>query len=147
MLRYRRYDHFVSVGMLDLDEFKQVNDTYGHQCGDLVLKELAQCFAGSIRNNVDWIARYGGEEFLIVLPETDINGARLVAERLRRIISEKIIGVQEKEINITVSLGVTGFDAATPDENISSEAMIGQADRYLYQAKDEGRNRVRAGRI
>ena len=55
--------------------------------------------------------------------------------------------MQEKEINITVSFGVTGFDAATPDENISSEAMIGQADRYLYQAKDEGRNRVRAGRI
>ena len=145
--RARRYGHSLSILLCDLDHFKIVNDTYGHQVGDQVLKECVQCIAESIRNKIDWVARYGGEEFIIVVPETDLGGANMMAERLRHSFSQKVITVQKAVVQMTASFGVTSFDPDTPSEKISPEAMINRADKYLYQAKQAGRNRVRGGKL
>jgi diguanylate cyclase (GGDEF)-like protein len=112
-----------------------------------VLIEFVYLIKQSIRQDLDWIARYGGEEFLIVLPETGPEGALSLAERLRNIISKRKFIFQEKAIRITCSFGISGFNSATPDENISPEAMINIADKCLYQCKLEGRNRVKAGYV
>jgi two-component system cell cycle response regulator len=139
-----RYGHPISVVMVDIDYFKKVNDTYGHQAGDQVLKSLVQTISQSIRSEVDWVARYGGEEFIIVFPETDLKKARALAERLCNKVSQKIISFNEKEIRITASFGVAGFAASHSLRDISYEAIISLADKSLYQAKQEGRDRVRA---
>jgi two-component system cell cycle response regulator len=107
-----------------------------------VLKEFVQCIRGTLRSDVDWVSRYGGEEFVIALPETDVDGAQVLAERIRKAIAQRSIVSGAREIHITVSFGVTGFDAATPVELISMENLILKADRCLYRAKEEGRNRV-----
>ncbi len=143
--RARRYSRALSIILCDIDHFKKVNDTYGHLVGDRVLKDFAQCIRHSIRQDVDWTARYGGEEFLIVLPETDVNGASVMAERLKSELSQRVTETQGKKISITASFGVAGFGPDTPDEMISPEAMISKADKYLYQAKREGRNRAMEG--
>jgi two-component system cell cycle response regulator len=143
--RARRYGRVLSIILCDIDHFKKVNDTYGHLVGDRVLKDLAQFIRHSIRHDVDWTARYGGEEFLIVLPETDVSGASVMAKRLQSELSQRVTKTQGKKIFITASFGVTGFCPDTPDEMISPEAMINKADKYLYQAKREGRNRVMGG--
>ena len=143
--RARRYSRALSIILCDIDHFKKVNDTYGHLAGDRVLKDFARCIRHSIRQDVDWTARYGGEEFLIVLPETDVNGASVMAERLKSELSQRVTETQGKQISITASFGVVGFGPDTPDEMISPEAMISKADKYLYQAKREGRNRAMGG--
>ncbi len=145
--RARRYGFPFSIVMYDIDFFKKVNDTYGHQAGDQVLKESAACVKESIRDDIDWVARYGGEEFLVVLPETNIDGACIVAERLRNTISELQINAKENLIHITASFGVAGFDRISPDEEITSEAIINKVDECLYTSKREGRNRVTTGHI
>jgi diguanylate cyclase (GGDEF)-like protein len=142
-----RYGHALSLILCDIDHFKKVNDTYGHQSGDQVLIEFVNSIKQSIRKDLDWIARYGGEEFLIVLPETGLEGACILAERLRNDISKRKFIFQEQAIRITCSLGISGFDSTTFDENISSESLINAADKYLYQCKLEGRNRVKAGYV
>lgn len=138
----RRYAHPLSIVMCDLDHFKLVNDTYGHQAGDQVLREFVTCIKGLYRSDLDWLARYGGEEFLIILPETGCPGAERMAERVRRSIEQRIISVGVSKITITASFGVTGMDTDTPEEKLDPEAMITQADFNLYQAKQEGRNRI-----
>lgn len=145
--RARRYGHPLSLALCDIDYFKKVNDTFGHLAGDQVLKEFVRNITGSIRGGVDWVARYGGEEFMIILPETDCDGACIFAERLRNKIAQKEVTIQGGGIRITASFGITDFDADTPDEKVSFEAMINRADKYLYQAKRKGRNRVEAGRL
>ena len=145
--RARRYSRPLSIILCDIDHFKKVNDTYGHLVGDRVLKDFAQCIRHSIRQDVDWTARYGGEEFLIVLPETDVNGASVMAERLKSELSQRVTETQGKQISITASFGVTGFGPDIPDEMISPEAMVSKADKYLYQAKREGRNRAMGGQL
>jgi len=145
--RARRYGHPLSLILSDIDHFKKVNDTYGHIVGDHILKEFVKCFTEIIRENVDWVARYGGEEVLIILPETDVKHAILLAERLRNNLSQRVIKIQGKQINITASFGITGFDSTTPDEKISPEYMINKADKFMYQAKKEGRNRVEGNSI
>jgi len=137
-----RYKHPISLVMVDIDHFKRVNDTYGHQAGDEVLKEFVRSINRSTRCDVDWVARYGGEEFLVVFPETDFKMAEALAERLRRAISQKTIQIQEEEIRITASFGVSGFTSSHSLKEISYETMISLADKSLYQAKDDGRNRV-----
>ena len=140
--RALRYEHHFSIVLCDIDHFKKVNDTYGHHVGDQVLREFVRCIKESIRDNIDWVARYGGEEFIIVCPETDTNGACILAERLRNATSRMAVKIDEKEIDITASFGVTGFDQTIQGEMITSETMIKRADRYMYRAKKEGRNRV-----
>lgn len=145
--RAARYGHPLSVIMIDIDHFKEVNDVHGHQAGDHVLKSFVRTIGQSIRSGVDWIARYGGEEFLLVLPETTFENAQILAERLRKEISDQVVCYRNEEIGITASFGVTGVllerDETGLRPTISYESMIRFADKYLYLAKEEGRNRVR----
>lgn len=137
-----RYKHPMALAMCDIDHFKKVNDTYGHQCGDEVLKIFVQSITDLIRADTDWLARYGGEEFLLVLPETKLENAYGLAERLRKHIAQKILETAEDKVSITASFGVTGFDASTSANNITAETLINTADKYLYEAKKQGRNKV-----
>ena len=123
--------------MLDLDNFKQINDNYGHPVGDQVLQEFAQRCKHSVRE-IDLVGRYGGEEFVILLPETDSETAMQVAERLRASIEETPMKVSNRELNITVSIGVSRKDENTLD----LETLIARADQAMYIAKHKGRNRV-----
>ncbi|MBI5418344.1 diguanylate cyclase [Candidatus Poribacteria bacterium] len=137
--RTERYGHYLSLIMIDIDHFKHFNDQYGHQSGDLVLKEVANILKSNLRT-VETVARYGGEEFIIILPETPIDSAITVAERLREKIEENKFSIKEKypEERITISLGVASF----PDDAKEKGKLIAKADGFLYQAKEKGRNRV-----
>jgi diguanylate cyclase (GGDEF)-like protein len=141
--RAKRYGHSLSLVLGDIDHFKKVNDSYGHRAGDLVLKEFVQCILNSIRVGSDWLVRYGGEEFLVVAPETSYSGVCVMAERLRQGIAKSVIKIDGKKISITASFGISGFDPISSDKKISPDALIELADKYLYQAKQEGRNRVK----
>lgn len=135
--RSRRSQMPVSLVMFDLDYFKEVNDTYGHLCGDAVLAAVGQRMNAVLRGS-DLKCRYGGEEFLILLPDTPLVGARRVAETLRREIGDHPVRWNEEEVNVTASFGLT---AITPGE-VEPNAIIGRADRALYKAKESGRNCV-----
>ena len=143
--RATRYHRPVSLIMADIDHFKRVNDTYGHQAGDLILINFVSSVRKGLRKNVDWIARYGGEEFLMVLPETDLKSAVLTAERLREIVSKSVTEYGKHVISITASFGVAGYEPSSKNPEIPYEAIINRADSALYQAKNEGRNRVEGG--
>jgi len=146
--RAMRYGRALSLIMCDIDHFKEVNDTYGHLIGDEVLRQFVEQIKKSIRCDLDWLVRYGGEEFLIVLPETDLEGASRTAKRLHCDLSQRVIESHGQHIRITASFGVTCFDPKTsPAEQISAEALINKADHYLYLAKQEGRNRVKGGQL
>jgi two-component system cell cycle response regulator len=140
--RTMRYEKPFSIILLDIDHFKKVNDSFGHQAGDAVLIQFVKNLQNSIRNEVDWIARYGGEEFLVVLPETTVANAEAVGEKLRISVSNQPVHSEAGQINITASFGVTGFDPVTKSAPVTLEQMLKTADRNLYQAKNEGRNRV-----
>lgn len=139
--RFKRAQRPFGLIMLDIDFFKKINDTYGHQCGDYVLKSLASAVSSKIRGT-DILARYGGEEFFCLLPETDIDSATHVAETLRMAVENKTYNFQNIPIQITISLGVT----AMHPEIESPEALIKKADDALYEAKRTGRNKVIAMR-
>jgi diguanylate cyclase (GGDEF)-like protein len=141
-LRYRRA---LSLALCDLDHFKTINDSHGHQCGDLVLKEFVESLNELIRADSDWLARYGGEEFLLVLPETTLENAERLAERLRAHIAGKSFEWQGEALRITASFGVVGFSAGQLPKSLQAEALLNRADEYLYRAKKKGRNRVVSG--
>ena len=143
--RALRYKRPLAVAMCDIDHFKKVNDTYGHQFGDEVLKHFVNSISELIRHDTDWLARYGGEEFLLVLPETNLDNAFLLAERLRNHVAQQVIETQGDKISITASFGVTGFNADSAPGSVRSEILINRVDRYLYEAKAQGRNRVFSG--
>jgi diguanylate cyclase (GGDEF)-like protein len=141
----RRYSFQLSVLLFDLDHFKQVNDERGHQAGDQALIEISALVSEQLRNS-DILSRYGGEEFLIIMPNTGPSEAPVLAERLRaRIEAHDFLrnheGIQQRELQLTVSIGLASFSHSSDNEEI----LIGNADRNLYQAKNEGRNRVAAG--
>ena len=140
--RARRYRHSFSIIMCDIDDFKQINDTYGHMAGDQVLKSFAQGINDTIRIEVDWLVRYGGEEFLLVLPEIGMKGATSLAERICADLAKKKIRIEGKEVQITASFGLAGFTPETPQEKTSPEFLITTADTLLYRAKTQGKNRV-----
>jgi diguanylate cyclase (GGDEF)-like protein len=123
--------------MLDLDHFKRINDEHGHLIGDQVLQEFASRCKNSVRE-ADLVGRYGGEELIILLPETDRPTSMQVAERLRATIAARPIAVFNKDIGVTVSIGVAAEDENTHD----LETLIARADQALYIAKHKGRNRV-----
>lgn len=139
--RARRYGHPLSLIMCDIDHFKNINDSCGHAVGDVVLQNFVACLNETIRHEVDWIARYGGEEFVVVLPDTALEGAMAVAERLRKSSAERIMQVEGRETRITASFGVASL-ALLEGEAATSEDLLKEADRYLYRAKKQGRNRV-----
>jgi two-component system cell cycle response regulator len=108
----------------------------------MVLKEFSLCILKKIRVNLDWLTRYGGEVFLVVLPETTLDGAACLAERIRQLISQCPVEWRGESIHFTAGFGVTGFDHTTLIKDISPDTLIREADRNLYQSKREGRNRV-----
>jgi len=140
MERSRRTGQSVSVVMLDLDHFKQINDAHGHQVGDEALREVAQLLGGR-RRVTDLVARYGGEEFVWVLPGAGIDAAMEVAEWLRRTIEESELETQRGTIRLTVSAGVSTYDPAAHGR-IGSDVLLESADQALREAKAKGRNRV-----
>jgi len=142
--RARRYNHPFSIVMADIDHFKKINDAHGHNVGDRVLKNFVQHMQATIRNNVDWVSRYGGEEFLICLPETGIEGACRMLERLQATISQHCGETSRDTTRFTASFGVTSFHADAPPD-VSPEALINAADTYLYEAKQQGRDRFVSG--
>jgi diguanylate cyclase (GGDEF)-like protein len=134
----RRHGGEFSLLMLDVDHFKAFNDLYGHPIGDTLLKGIVRIIQNCIRN-VDIPARYGGEEFSLILPETTGDGAKIVAERIRRSIHENPFSLSSgKFTKISVSIGIASF----PHDGGSCETLIAAADQALYLAKAEGRNRV-----
>ncbi len=138
ILRAARYERALSIFLLDIDHFKQINDTYGHQAGDAALHNLARILKESVRKT-DYAARYGGEEFVIVLPETSLSKAEVLAERLRNNIAEHPIQSEnDRELKITVSVGIAMF----PDHAQSLQDLVKAADMAMYEAKIKGRNRV-----
>jgi diguanylate cyclase (GGDEF)-like protein len=136
--RSARYTRPLSVVMFDLDRFKSINDELGHLGGDFTLREMAACVRSCVRKE-ELFARYGGEEFVIVLPETNLEGAVVVAERVRGIIEKHTFQFEGKTYPLTVSLGVA---ATTGDRALTPFELIGEADEKLFRAKREGRNRV-----
>ncbi len=136
--RARRSQNPVSLIMFDLDHFKDINDRFGHLCGDAVLAAVGSKMRDVLRGS-DLKCRYGGEEFLVLLPETPLEGAKRVADTLRRELSDTPVPWKDESVSITASFGVT---VALPAE-IHIEAFIGRADVALYRAKDQGRNCVR----
>ena len=135
--RSKRHGFKFSFLMIDIDDFKRCNDTYGHLVGDVVLKETAHIAKGSTRE-IDLIARYGGEEFSLILPETDGAGAMLVAERIRKKIEENIFKAYDEKLKMTVSIGL----AVYPDDSQEASDLIESADKALYAAKSSGKNIV-----
>ena len=135
--RSKRYDRSLTLIMMDLDHFKNINDEFGHLTGDFVLKEIANLIRNRIRRE-ELFARYGGEEFAIVLPETGEEGGREFASILRELIAEAEFEFEGNLIPVTVSLGV----AELTKKMVSPEDLIRSADERLYKAKQEGRNRV-----
>lgn len=134
--RIQRYGGKLSLLMFDLDHFKAINDTYGHQAGDEVLRKVSSRLNRVLRN-VDVAGRYGGEEFCIYLPATDLSGGEYVAERVRKAMARTPVVHEGQEIAVSISLGVTEF--TDPAQN--HERLIKEADEALYYAKEHGRNR------
>jgi two-component system cell cycle response regulator len=138
--RTGRYGHPLSIVMCDVDHFKSLNDRYGHQVGDQILIEVVSRINKTIRCENDWFARYGGDEFVIVLPETDTEGCRVVVERIRRLIAETPVTIRLSEIAITVSFGAVSIMKIGLVKELPVDDIIAAADGCLYRAKDAGRN-------
>ena len=136
-LRAQRYKNNLTLVMFDIDFFKQVNDTYGHQCGDFILKQISNAALQTFRKT-DTVFRFGGEEFTVILTETDINQAIIPLERFRKTIETLNLSYQGQDIHVTVSIG-----ACQLTDNISTkDNFIEETDKALYKAKNEGRNRT-----
>jgi len=137
MARAKRYQRPLSIILLDVDSFKNINDTHGHLTGDHILKAVANIARETVRT-VDNLIRWGGEEFVVLMPDTNLEEAMQVAERLREAIAKVPIKVPNAELNITASFGVAVKDENTPD----IETLLARADQAMYIAKYLGRNRV-----
>ena len=135
--RARRYERALSFVLFDIDHFKKINDFHGHLAGDHVLKELAHIVQTNIRRD-EIFARYGGEEFALLLPETPMDGALLLAEKLRQKVEDAKFTFQNDDISVTISGGIS----AISNSDRTSTELIQEADEKLYQAKGAGRNRI-----
>jgi diguanylate cyclase (GGDEF)-like protein len=137
IIRARRHARDLSFMMFDIDHFKKINDYHGHLAGDFVLKELARIVQARIRRD-EVFARYGGEEFAIILPETNLEGAKALSEGLREKVEQSRFVFQGEQIHVTISIGV----AVLQEQDRTSMDLIKNADTKLYEAKRGGRNRV-----
>ncbi|MBI5438152.1 MAG: sensor domain-containing diguanylate cyclase [Nitrosomonadales bacterium] len=143
----RRHDYPLACMFLDIDKFKRINDTYGHQAGDEVLMRVASFIQTHLRVG-DTIARYGGEEFVVLLPQTDMHHASQIAERIRGCIAEESLCANSgHSINLTISIGLSMLPIEDPavENHQLADRMVAAADKALYQAKHGGRNRVICG--
>ncbi len=137
MSRAKRYNYSIGLALIDLDHFKEINDTLGHQAGDHILAELCRVLKEGLRVT-EIIARYGGEEFAVIIPQADLEVVRVVGEKVRSLVEEHNFTYRGKKIPLTVSVGLAAF----PQMAIDKESLIAAADKALYCAKNEGRNRV-----
>ncbi len=137
--RARRFHHPLSAAIMDLDNFKSINDTYGHVAGDQMLNQIADCCRASFRE-IDIIGRYGGDEIVVLLIENDIDQAYQIADRFRQSIASRVFRTEAGNLTTTVSIGI----AAMSDQTENLTQLIDQADRALYLAKEAGRNRIMA---
>jgi diguanylate cyclase (GGDEF)-like protein len=141
MNRSLRHGSPVSLIMMDIDHFKQVNDSFGHSAGDRVLRSVGQVLRDSCRV-YDVPGRYGGEEFCVVLPETKICNTTVVAERIRERLAASRFEVGEESVGVTASIGIAGIESIESEAGLSPSSLIDRADQALYSAKHHGRNRV-----
>jgi diguanylate cyclase (GGDEF)-like protein len=132
--RYKRNQKPFSIIIADIDDFKKVNDTYGHDCGDYIIQKTAQTLADSVRG-IDGVGRWGGEEFLILLPETVSGGALVLAERIQKNVQQSVWFYNQVQISIGLTLGIATFDGET-----DLEVVVKKADRALYDGKSNGKN-------
>ncbi|MEO8628005.1 MAG: GGDEF domain-containing protein [Betaproteobacteria bacterium] len=132
-----RYTHPLSVIMIDCDNLKAVNDTYGHEAGNRLLQHVVRCAAAQLRSS-DILARFGGDEFIAMLPETSPASARAVAERIRRAVEAASADIHGTEVKTSVSVGLAGY----PDDGSDLDVIMDKADKAMYRAKQAGRNRV-----
>ncbi|MBP76956.1 MAG: diguanylate cyclase [Pseudomonadales bacterium] len=135
--RHQRYDNPVSLVIFDIDHFKRVNDTYGHQTGDEVIRSVAE-ITSRLARETDFAGRYGGEEFVVLLPGTHLDGAAQFAERLRQAVEQQVLDYQGSPLSYTISLGV----ATISDDMANYQILLERADKALYASKEQGRNRV-----
>lgn len=140
--RCYRMNYPLSIIFADLDNFKLINDQYGHSVGDAVLQKFVEMSQRNIREDADWVARFGGEEFVFILSNSDKNVALVIAERIRMEVSEQPFVYEDIKLNITCSFGVASIDPKR--ERIEANDLITIADKGLYTAKKEGRNCVRS---
>lgn len=140
--RARRYNHPLSIIMLDIDHFKQINDQYGHAVGDFAIQRTAQTLLENLRG-IDYLGRYGGDEFVIVLPETDVTEAKKVAERIRAKFEGQNIKIGDQDVQISVSIGLACISCSKDDPALDFNASVQFADKALYAAKSAGRNCIR----
>lgn len=136
--RGQRYGHDVACVLIDIDDFKHINDTFGHPTGDRILSELGELLLRSVRD-VDVVARYGGEEFALLLPMTNVKNAKFVCERTRKAVSSRVFDEGKRKLKITASLGIATLRAHAP---ASALDLIEMADKALYAAKRSGKNRA-----
>ena len=137
LTRASRYSHSVGLAMVDIDHFKQINDSYGHQVGDFVLVELCEVLTEGLRAT-EIISRYGGEEFTVIIPQADYDVTLVVGEKIRSLVEEHKFAYDGVEFPITVSVGLALF----PQMAVNRNGLVEMADKALYQAKRGGRNRV-----
>jgi diguanylate cyclase (GGDEF)-like protein len=142
--RARRQHASLTLIMCDLDSFKAVNDNYGHQAGDTLMQDFASLLLSMIRDGIDTVVRYGGEEFLLILPDTDLNAGRALAERMRARLAETSSLHAHVRIAATASFGVVSARLCSSLPDVASQALIARADELMYAAKRSGRNRVHA---
>jgi diguanylate cyclase (GGDEF)-like protein len=140
--RARRYGYPVSLVMCDIDHFKVVNDVHGHSVGDEVLQQFVSRINKNIRTASDWIARYGGEEFIIVLPDTNHQGGRFVAEKIRQQVAATPFETEIGPVWVTASFGVAATPATGPPLGMGVDVQLAAADAGLYRSKRDGRNLV-----
>lgn len=133
--RWQRYNHPLTLAVCDLDHFKKINDNFGHQAGDRVLKVISRSIAKRLRE-VDFFGRYGGEEFVVIMPETSLDKAVAVLEKIRAAIANTAFNYKDEPLAITLSMGITEFKPGD-----TTESVFARADRALYKAKAAGRNR------
>lgn len=129
----------LSAMLIDIDEFKSINDTNGHTMGDKVLQRAAQILKNNTRDKRDWVARYGGDEFLMVLPETDKKAALRIAEKIRQQIEQEIFELRGNRVSLTISCGVSTINKT---DELSATEFFEELDKKLYEAKNNGKNKI-----
>ncbi len=144
MRRAERYAHPLCLVMCGIDDLKTIKELHGQSAGESIMQAFVNCIQGSIRNKVDWLCRYGREDFLLVLPETGLEGAKIMAERLRETVSLLAVEFEEQAFEITACFGVAGFENDPRIAEASPDKLIAQAERLLRMAKRCGKNRTEA---